>query len=82
MSKTITTKKGKTITLLNPSEKGKKFAAELRNNTRYTNDKKKKADKDGVLLSLSDTQRAYRSGYLDARKDSANCYKHSLKKKG
>ena len=81
MSKIITTKKGKTITLLNPSEKGKKFASELRDNTRYTNDNKKKADKDGVLLSLSDTQRAYRSGYLDARKDSANCYKHSLKKK-
>lgn len=81
MSKTITTKKGKTITLLNPSEKGKKFASELRDNTRYTNDNKKKADKDGVIQSLSDTQRAYRSGYLAARKDSANCYKHSLKKK-
>lgn len=82
MSKTITTKKGKTITLLNPSEKGKKFAAELRNNTRYTNNNKAKTDKDGVIQSLSDTQRAYRSGYLDARKDSANCYKHLKKKKG
>lgn len=66
---------------MNPSEKGKKFAAELRNNTRYTNNNKAKTDKDGVIQSLSDTQRAYRSGYLDARKDSANCYKHSLKKK-
>lgn len=81
MPKTITTKKGKTITLLNPSEKGEKYADELRNNIRYTNDGKYKADKDGVVDSLSKTQRAYRSGYLDARKDSANCYKYLKKKR-
>lgn len=81
MSTRITTKKGKTITLLNPSEKGEKYADELRNNIRYTNDGKYKADKDGVVDSLSKTQRAYRSGYLDAKKDSANCYKHLKKKR-
>lgn len=81
MSTRITTRKGKTITLLNPSEKGEKYADELRNNIRYTNDGKYKADKDGVVDSLSKTQRAYRSGYLDARKDSANCYKHLKKKR-
>lgn len=81
MSTRITTKKGKTITLLNPSEKGKKFASELRDNTRYTNDGKYKADKDGGIDQLTRVQRAYRSGYLDARKDSANCYKHLKKKR-
>ncbi len=81
MATTITTKKGKRITLLNPSEKAEKYADELRNNIRYTNDGKYKADKDGVVDPLSKSHRAYRSGYLYARKDSANCYKHSRKKK-
>ena len=59
---------GKTITLLNPAEKGEKFADELRMNTHYTNDNRIKADKNGNA-SLTKVQRAYRSGYLDSRKD-------------
>lgn len=65
---------GKTVTLLNPSEKGAKYADELRNGTRYTNDGRYKADKDGVVLGLTKEQRSYRAGYLDAQKDSAKAY--------
>lgn len=67
--------RGQDVILLNPSEKGEKFADELRNNVRYTNDGHYKADKKGNVHPLTDTQRAYRSGYLAARKDSARCYK-------
>lgn len=69
---------GKVITLLNPSEKSRKFASELKGNIRYTNDGKLKSGKNGEL-GLSDTQRAYRSGYLQARKDSAKAYKSKRK---
>ena len=40
MAMKVINKKGQEITLLNPAEKGGKFAAELKNNMRYTNDKK------------------------------------------
>ncbi len=81
MATKIKTKKGKSITLLTPKEKGEKYADELRNNIRYTNDGKYKADKDGVVDSLNKSQRAYRSGYLDARKDIGKAYAYSKKKK-
>ena len=58
------TKSGKTFTLLNPKEKGDKCAVELRSGRNiYTGE------------YLSNTQKAYRSGYLASRKDSAKCYK-------
>ena len=73
-------KNGSYVTLLNPSEKAGKYAAELRTGMRYTNNGDYKPDKNGEI-GLSREGRAYRSGYLDARKDSANAYKHNLKKK-
>ena len=61
-------KNGKTFTLLNPYEKGCKSAVELRTGRNvYTG------------ATLTDTQKAYRSGYLTARKDSAKCYNASKK---
>lgn len=78
--KKLKTKNGKTITLLNPSEKGAKYADELRNGIRYTNDGRYKADKDGVVMELTDEQRAFRSGYLTAQKDAAKAYKARKKK--
>ncbi len=78
--KQITNKKGYTITLLNPKEKGRKFADELGNGVRQTNDGHLKFNKDGTYIRLSETEKAYRAGYLDARKDSAKCYKFKLKK--
>lgn len=77
--KKIKTKKGKTVTLLNPSEKAGKFAAELRTGMHYTNDGAYKPDANGEI-GLTKAERAYRSGYLDARKDSAKVYKYNQKK--
>ena len=63
-------KEGRTVTLLNPAEKGQLYARELKDN--YN-------PKTGY--ELTHTQRSYRSGYLDARKDSAKAYNHNKKKK-
>lgn len=80
---TIIYKNGKKIVLLNPAEKGAKAAAELKTGYRITNDKQYKADEHGYVIPLTDTQKAWRSGYLAARKDSANCYnaQHGKKSK-
>ena len=68
-------------TLLNPQEKGLKAADELRNNIMLTNEGNIKFDNFGKPQKLTKEQRAYRSGYLDARKDSAKCWKAQQKKK-
>ena len=75
MSKQIKTSTGKIITLLNPAEKGEKFAKELKRGYKFTNDGIPKRDNDKNALKLTSTEASYRSGYLDARKDSAKCYK-------
>ena len=77
--KKVKTKNGGTVTLLNPSEKAGKYAAELRTGIRYTNEGAYKPDKNGEV-GLTETQRAYRSGYLDARKDGAKAYKAKKRK--
>ena len=65
---------GEQALLLNPNGKGKKYAKELKDGCRYTNDMKtKKAN------GLTKTQRAYRNGYLASRKDSANAYNANKK---
>jgi len=69
-----------TKTFLNPAQKGLKYATELSLNTHLTNDWEVKQDKNGNELKLNDKARAYRSGYLDARTDNANCFKHNRKK--
>ncbi len=78
--KTIKSKRGKSITLLNPAEKARKFADELNNKVHQTNDGHLKFDKFGQPASLTDTERSYRSGYLAARKDSAKLYNWKQKK--
>lgn len=72
---------GRDVTLLNPSERSKKFATELKEKKRYTNDGELKKDKDGKPLELTAVQRAYRSGYLNSRKDNAGAYNSNLTKK-
>lgn len=68
-------KKGEPVTLLNPNGKGKKYAMELKNKKHYTNDGQVKKYKDtGKDMYLSDKQRAFRVGYLQARQDSADCF--------
>lgn len=72
---TIISKGGKKITLLNPSEKGRKYADELRNGVRQRNDGLLKVDSVfGKPVRLTKAQRAYRAGYLDARNDNAKCF--------
>lgn len=77
--KKVKTKNGKTITLLNPAQKARKFADELSTNMHFTNDGEYKPDKNGEI-GLTDNQRAYRSGYLDSRKDCAKAHKYNEKK--
>ena len=76
----IKDKKGRTITLLNPAQKGKKYSQELKEGYAISNSGKYRIDEDGPI-PLTDTQKAFRSGYLSARKDSAKVYKHNLKKR-
>jgi len=64
----VKTKKGKTFTLLNPAEKGRKAAYELKYGANaFTGE------------ALNKSQRSYRSGYLAARSDNAKAYKWNLK---
>ena len=73
-------KNGKEVTLLNPAEKARKFARELKDNLRETNDGRVKTDKHGNAF-LSKEARAYRAGYLDSRRDGAKAWKHNKKKR-
>lgn len=75
MSFSFLSKKGKSVTLLNPSEKAAKAAKELKLNCRFTNDGEVKKNSMGGLSVLTPEERAYRAGYLDARKDGAKAYK-------
>ena len=72
---------GKSV-LLNPSEKGKKYAIEMKNKIHLTNNGEVKLNKYGQPRTLSKEAKAYRAGYLQARKDNAKCYNAQQKKKG
>lgn len=57
-------RKGKWIMLLNPAQRGRKYAKDL------------SLGRDSVTgKPLRDTQKAHRSGYLKARSDNAKAYK-------
>ena len=75
------TQKGNVITLLNPAEKGKKYAKELREGKKYTNDGVLKKDENGNSIQLTKEDRQYRVGYLNSRKDGAGVYDAQKKKK-
>ena len=66
--------------LLSPKEKGHKYANELKYNVHLTNDNQVKLKANGKERTLSDTQKAYRSGYLSARKDIGRAYASKQKK--
>ena len=59
MAVRVRTKRGKEVTLLNPSEKGGKFADELRYGFKLTNDGRPKLTKDNASIFLTDKERAY-----------------------
>ena len=69
MAVEIQGRRGNTITLLSPREKGQKAASELRDNIKKTNRFQPKVDKNGETIKLSSTEAAYRMGYLKARID-------------
>lgn len=79
MAVSLRNKKGKEVILLNPSEKARKFADELGNGVKVTNKGMLKFGKDGKPVKLTDTEKSFRSGYLQARKDSAQAYKSKHK---
>ena len=70
MAKIFNSKNGKKIVLRNPSEKGKRYARQLKNN---------KVEETGKPLSKTD--RAFRIGYLTSRSDNAKAYKSKQRKK-
>lgn len=74
MAVKVRSRSGKTVTLLNPAEKGRKYAAELRAGIKCTNDHKIKRTKSGAAIGLDRVERSYRAGYLQARSDNAKCY--------
>lgn len=69
MSVRIKTDSGKTIVLLNPAEKAKRYSRQMKHG---------KITETGKELTKTDF--AWRAGYLQARKDSANAYKSNLYK--
>ena len=68
--------KGEKRLVLNPNGKGGKAAYELKHGVRITNEGVVKKDK-----PLTKEGKAWRSGYLQARKDSAKAWKATNKKK-
>lgn len=70
-------RKGRPAALLNPAEKGVKYSAELKTGKSLTNLGECKLDKNGNCKKLTRLQRAFRSGYLRARSDSAKAYNYN-----
>lgn len=66
---------GDTAVLLTPAGRAQKFANELKDGVKTRNDGTIVMDEYGYPVDLISTQRAYRAGYLEARKDSAKAYK-------
>lgn len=77
----VETKSGKKVRLLTPDQKGAKAAVELKKGVKLTNFGQVKRNENGSPRKLNKVERSYRAGYLDARKDNAEAYKHNKKKK-
>lgn len=75
MAVTVKGKNGRSVVLLNPAEKGEKYAKELKQNRKRTNAGSFKLNKNKQSIKLSKAERAYRAGYLDARNDGAKAFK-------
>lgn len=65
---------GNMVRLLNPDEKSRKYATELKFGYAKTNRNETKRTADGKAIKLTNTQLAYRAGYIDRGKDSTNCF--------
>lgn len=71
----VNTEDGRRVTLLTPAGKGAKYAKELKDGKRITNDGSPKLNDKGEQLGLTKQQRAYRAGYLQARSDNSKAFK-------
>ena len=69
-----TNSRGQKVTLLTPAGKGAKYAKELREKVRYNNNGTLKVNQAGEVQPLTQSQKAYRAGYLVAQNDSAGAY--------
>ena len=78
--KVVTNKNGRKIYLLNPDEKARKYLAELKIGCKLTNKIELKLE-NGKLIRLFKKDKAYRIGYLNARKDNSKAYMSKLRKK-
>ena len=68
------------VVLLNPSEKSKLYAASLKSDRKvYINAETGVVEKGNKPLSKA--KRAYRQGYLQARKDNSKAYNANKKKR-
>lgn len=72
---TVTFNDGTKTTLLTPSGKGAKYARELKENRRITNDGVVKTDENGNEIPLTKEQRAFRAGALEMQKAASKAYK-------
>lgn len=72
-------KNGNLFCVLNPSEKSKKYAFELKSGLKHTNDGELKTDDNDRPIKLNEKDKAFRYGYLTARKDNVKAYKAALK---
>lgn len=66
----VKNKKGKIVYLLNPNEKAAKFACEMREGVKRTNQLHIKRNTDGKPVKLKKVERAYRAGYLQYARES------------
>lgn len=74
------TEDGRRIILLNPYGKSYKYSQELTDKQKYNNNLTSYYLKNGKPVRLSNTQLAWRSGYLQARKDNAKVFNKRKKK--
>ena len=81
MARIVRNRSGKQVTLLNPSERGRKFLSELKTKTKQTVDGVTKVDEKGKPIRLKEREIGYRVGYLAAQKESAKIFNSKKKKK-
>lgn len=74
MSVTVRNSRGNDVVLLNPSERALKYSIEMKHKKALTNTGRRKMDKDGKQIRLTDEQLAYRAGYLAHQKDSNKAF--------
>lgn len=79
--KVVGNKNGKKVVLLNPAEKKAKYKRELKEGIKRTNSDKYKTDKNGKMIRLTDSDRAWRAGYISSSIDGSKAHFANKKKR-